>query len=94
MLPGYNVRPLEMSGAIGIEQLKKLPEFLEIRKSNALFLQNLFSDEKRFYLQNEISESSWFGFSFIIKNSSKIDVYSAKSSIWHEPGVRLRGACP
>ena len=25
VLPGYNVRPLEMSGAIGIEQLKKLP---------------------------------------------------------------------
>ena len=26
ILPGYNVRPIEMSGAIGIEQLKKLPE--------------------------------------------------------------------
>ena len=25
ILPGYNVRPLEMSGAIGLEQLKKLP---------------------------------------------------------------------
>ena len=27
VLPGYNVRPLEMSGAIGIEQLKKDPFF-------------------------------------------------------------------
>ena len=26
ILPGYNVRPVEMMGAIGIEQLKKLPE--------------------------------------------------------------------
>src|SRR5262249_37392305 len=25
ILPGYNVRPIEMSGAIGLEQLKKLP---------------------------------------------------------------------
>ena len=25
ILPGYNVRPIEMSGAIGVEQLKKLP---------------------------------------------------------------------
>ena len=25
VLPGYNVRPLEMSGAIGCEQIKKLP---------------------------------------------------------------------
>ena len=30
----------------------------------------------------------------ISKISSKIDVYSAKSSIWHERGARLRGACP
>ncbi|MDR3312402.1 MAG: aminotransferase class V-fold PLP-dependent enzyme, partial [Spirochaetaceae bacterium] len=28
VLPGYNFRPLEMMGAIGLEQLKKLPEFL------------------------------------------------------------------
>ena len=32
VLPGYNVRPLEMSGAIGVEQLKKLPEFLVNRR--------------------------------------------------------------
>ena len=29
ILPGYNVRPIEMMGAIGIEQLKKLPDFLK-----------------------------------------------------------------
>ena len=28
VLPGYNLRPLEMSGAIGIEQLKKLDSFI------------------------------------------------------------------
>ena len=27
VLPGYNVRPIEMSGAIGIEQLKKARNF-------------------------------------------------------------------
>ena len=35
VLPGYNVRPVEMSGAIGIEQLKKLPLFLKQRRENA-----------------------------------------------------------
>ena len=29
VLPGYNVRPVEMSGAIGLKQLKKLPSFLK-----------------------------------------------------------------
>ena len=35
VLPGYNLRPLEMSGAIGSIQLKKFPEFLEQRRKNA-----------------------------------------------------------
>lgn len=66
VLPGYNVRPLEMSGAIGIEQLKKLPLFINQRRKNAELFINLFADDKRFLIQKEIGESSWFGFSLII----------------------------
>ena len=33
VLPGYNVRPLELSGAIGVEQLKKLPNNWKILTS-------------------------------------------------------------
>ena len=32
VLPGYNLRPMEISGATGLEQLKKLPSFLKQRK--------------------------------------------------------------
>jgi CDP-6-deoxy-D-xylo-4-hexulose-3-dehydrase len=39
MLPGYNARPLEMSGALGIEQLKKLPQFIQTRQKNAQLFQ-------------------------------------------------------
>lgn len=67
VIPGYNVRPLEMSGAIGSEQLKKLPKFIEQRRKNARLFVELFKSDERFYIQQEISESSWFGFSFIIK---------------------------
>ena len=66
ILPGYNVRPLEMSGAIGIEQLKKLPSFIEQRKKNAEIFNNLFCNDNRFIIQKEIGMSSWFGFSMII----------------------------
>ena len=42
VLPGYNLRPLEMSGAIGSIQLKKLPKFLIQRRRNAdLFLNKM-----------------------------------------------------
>jgi CDP-6-deoxy-D-xylo-4-hexulose-3-dehydrase len=70
VLPGYNVRPLEMSGAIGIEQLKKLPSFINQRRKNAEIFVNLFKDDKRFLIQKEIDESSWFGFSLIIVDES------------------------
>ena len=70
VLPGYNVRPLEMSGAIGIEQLKKLPLFINQRRKNAEIFVKLFNDDKRFLIQKEVGESSWFGFSLIIIDKS------------------------
>ena len=37
VLPGYNLRPLEMSGAVGIIQLNKFPNFLKQRIENARY---------------------------------------------------------
>lgn len=73
LLPGYNVRPVEMSGVIGVEQLKKLPSFLDQRRKNAELFVSLFKDNKDFYIQKDIDNSSWFGFSFIIKPESKLN---------------------
>lgn len=72
ILPGYNFRPVEMSGAIGIEQLKKLPDFLAKRRENAVLFNSLFANHKDFYIQKDIDNSSWFGFSFIIKPESTL----------------------
>ena len=72
VLPGYNVRPVEMSGAIGIEQLKKLPSFIENRRKNALLFQDLFKNHPDFIIQEEIGNSSWFGFSLIIRPGSNV----------------------
>lgn len=67
VLPGYNVRPVEMSGAVGIEQLKKLPRFIDQRRTNAKLFVELFADHPHFRIQKEIGDSSWFGFSLIVK---------------------------
>lgn len=72
ILPGYNVRPLEMSGAIGIEQLKKLPSFISQRRKNAEYFLSLFADHPDFLIQKEVGKSSWFGFSFIIRQGADI----------------------
>jgi CDP-6-deoxy-D-xylo-4-hexulose-3-dehydrase len=72
VLPGYNVRPVEMSGAIGIEQLKKLPSFLKQRRENAKLFLEYFTDHSDFLIQKDIDNSSWFGFSLIIKPDSSL----------------------
>jgi len=72
VLPGYNVRPVEMSGAIGIEQLKKLPSFLKQRRNNAKLFVKLFKNHPDFLIQKDASNSSWFGFSLIIKPESNL----------------------
>lgn len=67
VLPGYNLRPLEMSGSIGLEQLKKVPQLIAGRRSNAEHFQNIFGSVKDIRIQQEVGESSWFGFSMVLE---------------------------
>lgn len=69
VLPGYNVRPLEMSGALGIEQLKKVPTLVEGRRTNARYFQRKFLDLQSVRIQKETGESSWFGFSLVLEGT-------------------------
>jgi len=71
VLPGYNVRPLEIAGAIGLEQLKKLPGFLARRRDNAERFQEAFADLSGVRLQKEIGESSWFGFALTLTDEAR-----------------------
>ena len=73
ILPGYNVRPGELHGAIGIKQLEKLDGFLKARRENARHFVSLFKDDERFIIQKENGESSWFSFTMIVNPASKIE---------------------
>ena len=66
--PGYGIRPLEMSGAIGSVQLQKLPIFISNRKKNAIIFKSLFENESNIAIQQETEVSSWFGFSLLLTN--------------------------
>ena len=66
VLPGFNLRPLEIEAAIGLEQLKKLDGFVNVRRSNAKLFSDLMSEFKEIEIQAETGESSWFGFSMIL----------------------------
>ena len=73
ILPGYNVRPGEIHGAIGKRQLKKLDEFVAMRRRNARHFTELFRDDRRFIIQRETGESSWFCFTMIVNPESGLE---------------------
>jgi CDP-6-deoxy-D-xylo-4-hexulose-3-dehydrase len=68
---GYNMKPTDIQAAIGREQLKKLPSFIEARKRNWRFLRNALADlENKWHFMEASPDSdpSWFGFLMAMKN--------------------------
>jgi len=72
VLPGYNLRPLELSGAIGLCQLKKLPDLIRVRRENAERFIELMNNYPWLRVQQEIGQSSWFGFSLVVEAGAPI----------------------
>jgi CDP-6-deoxy-D-xylo-4-hexulose-3-dehydrase len=74
---GYNLRPTELAGSMGLVQLPKLAEFIRIRRENAAWFRTALSPfETIFTFQNEYpkGESSWFGFPLILKDTAPFPV--------------------
>ena len=73
---GYNLKVTDMQAAVGVEQLKKFPSFIERRRHNWDRLHAALSDlEDRLILPEtaENSEPSWFGFLISVREGSGLD---------------------
>lgn len=71
IMPGYNLRPIEMEGALGIEQLKKLDSIIAQRRKNAEYFVSQIADIEGYKTQTEVEQSSWFGFAIILVGKNK-----------------------
>lgn len=69
---GYNLKATDLQAAIGIEQLKKLPGFLERRRHNFKYLfEQLSGLEDYFYLPVSYKpNTAWFGFPLTIREDA------------------------
>lgn len=72
VLPGYNLRPLELSGAIGQEQLHKLPAMVEQRRQNAVEFLKVMDDIPWLRPQRPRGDSSWFGFGMVLADEAPV----------------------
>jgi CDP-6-deoxy-D-xylo-4-hexulose-3-dehydrase len=70
---GYNLKVTDMQAAIGVAQLRKLPEFIEQRKKNFRFLYNGLKNYSRHFILPQTapgSDPSWFGFPLLVRDEA------------------------
>ena len=71
---GYNLKATDMQAAIGVAQIKKIPEFVNKRRKNWLYLHNCLEDLKNELILPEAltnSNPSWFGFMITCKTNEE-----------------------
>ncbi len=72
---GYNLKPIDIQAAIGLEQLKRLPDFTRRRRENWARLRKGLEPLQEFLILPEAmagSEPSWFGFMLTVKDGSPL----------------------
>ena len=69
---GYNLKPLELQAAIGLEQVKKLPAMEQARRDNYNRLTDIFKPYEK-YLHLPVptpnSDPCWFGYLLTVKDN-------------------------
>lgn len=102
VMPGFNVRPMEIQGAIGLVQLKKVDHFLKQRDelakgvfeitSQIPWLELIGSDRLpagNHFEQNQDRTHSWMNIPFTLKNDAPITSQNLKQLL-EEGGVETR----
>ena len=73
---GYNLKVTDMQAAIGCEQLKKMPDFIQRRRHDWARLRELLENTQEKLIlpePSENSEPSWFGFLITVRPESGLN---------------------
>lgn len=67
---GYNLKITDLQAAVGVAQLKKLPNFIKKRRENFAFLYKFFKKYQKYFIlprPEKNSQPCWFGFPILVK---------------------------
>ena len=70
---GYNLKPLELQGSIGLQQLNKLPEMDKARRRNFDRLNSIFSKYSKYFHMPEATEGAdpcWFAYLLTVRDNA------------------------
>lgn len=73
---GYNIKPVEIQAAMGRVQLRKVPQFIKIRKRNFKALHTFFEKYEKFFILPKAtpkSDPSWFAYPLTIREDAPFD---------------------
>lgn len=72
---GYNLKATDMQAAVGVEQLKKLPDFVKKRRENWKYLDDRLSDVKGIIRPQPFQNAkpSWFGYMITVEKPFERD---------------------
>jgi CDP-6-deoxy-D-xylo-4-hexulose-3-dehydrase len=87
---GYNLKPIEIQAAIGLEQIKKLPEVGALRRKNHKRLYDIFKKYEEYFILPEAtpkSDPNWFAFALTIKNNT---VFKRKNIVNHLESFKIQ----
>lgn len=70
---GYNLKLTDIQAAIGLAQLKKLPQFITRRKKNYQMLLKALKKYEKYFLFTQIEKEAdpcWFGFMIVVRDGA------------------------
>ncbi len=70
---GYNLKPIDIQSAMGLEQLKKLDEIHSLRRRNYSLLFKIYEKYEKYFIlprPREHSDPSWFAFPLTIRKNA------------------------
>tara|TARA_R100000908_G_C3753022_1_gene147461 strand:- start:444 stop:1775 length:1332 start_codon:yes stop_codon:yes gene_type:complete len=70
---GYNLKPLDLQAAMGLQQLKKLPELDAARRKNFKRMKDIFEPYKQYFHLPEATEKAdpcWFAFLMTVREDA------------------------